>query len=100
MNSEDLTLSLNEPTPGAPSTQPLMKELMADVRELKANSVTKTEFAYLVSVVERIEKRLDGIECEQRLSRHGMDTANLREHRRDERIMELEKSVFGEFNFT
>ena len=91
MNSEDTTLPLNEPIPDAPTTQPLLKELLADVRELK------TSVALLTEIAQRLETRLDSIDREQRLMRHGMDTANLREHRRDERIMELEKTVFGEF---
>ena len=98
MNSEDLTLPLNEPAPDAPSTQPLLKEMMADIRELKANSVTKTEFAYLVSVVERLEKaidrieqRLDGIEREQKLARFGMIELSDRQLRQGERLTMLER---------
>ncbi len=104
MNSEDLTLPLNEPVTDAPSTQPLLKEIVADIRELKANSVTKTEFAYLVSIVERIENelvkinaRLEGIESEQKLMRHGMSKVIIRQAQSEERIMELEKEVLGDY---
>ena len=91
MNSEDVTLPLTESLPDAPSTQPLLKELLADVRELK------TSVALLTEIAQRLETRLDSIDREQRLMRHGMDIMNSRQHRRDERIMELEKEVFGDY---
>jgi hypothetical protein len=107
MNSDELTQSLNEAT-DAPSTQPLMKELLADVRELKANAVTKSDFlsafGRLEQAVARIEAelikvnvRLDGIETEQKLMRHGMGKIIIRQSQSEERIMELEQKVFGDY---
>ena len=100
MNSEDTTLPLNEPIPDAPSTQPLLKEMMADIRDLKANSVTKAEFAQLVSVLERIEirldsieARLDGIEREQRLTNIELGKMNAKHSRLDARVTMLEEDA-------
>ena len=98
MNSEDLTPPLNEPVLDAPSTQPLLKELLADVREMKAMMATKDDIAKLTNAVERIEGelvkinvRLDGIENEQRLMRYGMETLNNNQLRQAERITMLER---------
>ena len=94
MNSEDVTLPLNEAEPDAPSTQPLMKELMADVRELKANMVTKADLADAVAL---IVQRINSVEREQRLMRYGQDKLAIRQVRSEERIMELEKEVLGDY---
>jgi predicted nuclease with TOPRIM domain len=98
MNSEDTTQRLNEPLPDAPSTQPLLKELMADIREMKANMATKSDLERLSVSVERIETelvkinvRLDGIEREQTLMRFGMDKIHANALRHEERITWLER---------
>ncbi len=92
MNSEDLTLPLNEAIPNAPSTQPLLKELVTDVRELKAAVATLTELVQqLIQHVARIEQRLEGIEREQTLMRFGMDKMNANALRHEERITLLER---------
>ena len=99
MNSEDLTLPLNEPLPDAPSTQPLLKEIVADVRELKAAVVALTELVQqliqqvgrIEQRVEKIEQRLEGIEREQTLMRFGMDKMNANALRHEERISLLER---------
>jgi hypothetical protein len=94
MNSDELTQSLNEPTPDTQTTQPILKELLADVRELKASSVTKTDLAEAVAL---ILERIEGVEREQRLMRYGQDKIAIRQSRSEERIMELEKEVLGDY---
>ena len=92
MNSEDLTLPLNEPLPDAPSTQPLLKEMMADIRELKEAVATLTVLVQqLVQQVGRMEQRLEGIEREQTLMRFGMDKIHSNALRHEERITMLER---------
>ena len=92
MNSEDLTLPLNEPLPDAPSTQPLLKEMMADIRELKEAVATLTVLVQqLVQQVGRMEQRLEGIEREQTLMRFGMEKIHANALRHEERITWLER---------
>jgi hypothetical protein len=88
MNSEDLTLPLNETEPDAPSTQPLLKELLTDVREVK---ISLAALAGLPETVQRIEQRLDGIEREQKLARFGMAELSDRQLRQGERLTMLER---------
>ena len=98
--NNELTESLTEPPSDAPSTQPLLREMMADIRELKANSVTKAEFAYLLNIVERIEMELtkinahlEGIERERQLTHLELETIGGKQYRQDARLIALEQDV-------
>ena len=87
MNSDEVTLPLSEATEDAPSTAPLLKELLTDVRELKSSVAT------LIEVVQRLEQRFDDHERQQRLTRIELDKIGPTQTRHDIRLTVLEQDV-------
>jgi chromosome segregation ATPase len=120
MNSEELTQPLKEPMSDAPTTQPLVKEMLVDIRELKDAVATLTALVQQLvqqgarieqrldrveqrldrveqrldrveQRLDRVEQRLEGIEREQTLMRIGMDKIHANALRHEERITMLER---------
>jgi hypothetical protein len=87
MNTDEPTQSLAESNDGAPSTSPLLKELLADVRELKST------MALLMQISQRIDQRLDSIEHEQRVSRLSVERLTGTQSHYDARLSVLEQDV-------